>query len=177
MSAIRAVIRQELPRLANLGTWEYTVVGVNQDGTVNAAATDPGGPMPNLNNVAIQSGPEGGTAAPTAGNLCYVRFVNGDPTRPVVVGNQSRVRTATLDASETVNVGPNASNGVILAGGSAPIARDGDAVTVYFSASPLVVSGTFAASPPTIPGTFTGTLTITAPATGVITTGQPRVRA
>lgn len=178
MSAIRALIRSELPRLKFLGTWEYSVSGVNGDSTVNAAPTDADAGLPALNNLSIVSGPEGGTSAPTPGNLCYVRFINGDPTRPVIVGNQALVRTSTFDATETVNVGPSADT-VVLAGGDAPVARDGDAVAVYFGTPGvgLSIQGTFQIGTPTTAGAFSGTITPAGPASGVIISGQPRVLA
>lgn len=179
MGAIRKLIREELPRLSYLGTWEYAVSGINDDGTVNAVVTDASTPVPaSLNNLPIYSGPEGATATPTTGNLCYVRFINGDPTRPVVIGNQSLVKVLNVDATDTVNIGASVQNAVILAGGDAPVARDGDAVAVYFPAGSITVSGTFIVSTdPPAPGSFSGTLTLAGPATGVITTGQPKVLA
>lgn len=171
LEPIRAIIREEVAKLSYFGTWEYAVVAVNDDGTVNANATDSTAPFPSLNNLPIRSGPEGATGTPTAGNLCYVRFINGDPARPVVVGNQSLVETVTVDATETVQVGPSVSNAVVLAGGDAPIARDGDAVTVYFPKTPTPVTGMVISAP----GTFVGTITFLLPAVGVITTGNPRV--
>ncbi len=178
MGAIRALIRAELPRLKYLGTWAYSVTGVNGDGTVNASPSDLDAGLPALNNLSIVSGPEGGTAAPTPGNACYVRFINGDPTRPVVVGNQAVVRVATFDATEQVNVGPSAGT-VVLAGGDAPVARDGDAVAVYFGTpgTGISIQGNFQIGTPTTAGAFTGTLTMLTPACGVITSGQPRVLA
>lgn len=179
LAPIRAIIRQELPRLAYLGTWEYRVLGVNADGTVNATATDPGAPMPNLNNLPIRPGPEGGTSLPSVGNTCDVRFINGDPTRPRVVGNAALVRVATIDASETVNVGGSVSEAVILAGGDSPIARNTDAVAVYFGVPPIAIKcqGTFTPGTPLQGGTFDGDVTFPTPATGMITSGQDRVQA
>ncbi len=178
LEPIRAIIRAELPNLAYLGTWEYEIVGVNADGTVNAAAT-PGAPVPNLNNIGIRSGPDGSTATPTVGNKCDVRFINGDPTRPAIVGNRAIVKSVTVDATDTVNVGPSVSNAVILAAGIAPIARMGDAVAVYFGTPPvgLHIQGTFTVGSPTQPGSFDGTITMAGPACGVITTGSPDVLA
>lgn len=179
LSAIRSMIRAELPNLAYLGTWEYSVVGVNADGTVNATIVDPKAPFPSLNNIPVRSGPDGSTATPSMGRTCDVRFVNGDPSRPIIVGNQSVVKIATIDATDTVNVGPSVSNAVVLAGGDAPVARDGDAVAVYFGTPPamLNVQGSFAVGSPTQSGSFSGTITMATPACGVITSGNPRVQA
>jgi hypothetical protein len=126
--------------------------------------------------VPLRAGPEGGVSTPTTGNLCYVRFVNGDPARPIVVGNQPIVQTATLDATDTVNVGPSVSNAVVLAAGVSPVARMGDAVTVYFPPGGIIATGLITQLPPAS-GSFTGALTVVTPATGIVTTGQPKVTA
>lgn len=175
LESVRAIIRQELPYLKMLGTWEYRVSGVNGDDTINASPTDESAGLPPINNMALRAGPDGSKSTPTIGNTCDVRFINGDPTRPAVVGNGALVRTVTVDATDTVSIGASVSNAVVLAGGSAPIARMGDAVTVYFPLAPMLITGILTPGVPPVPGTFTGTLTIAQPATGVITTGQPKV--
>jgi hypothetical protein len=171
LEPLRAIIRNEIARLSYLATWEYSVVGVNGDGTVNATPTDDTAGLPALNNLEVRSDPSGSTGAPTPGNTCLVRFINGDPTRPAVVGNQALVKTVTIDASQTVDIGANVSGAVALAGGNAPIARMGDACTVYFPTGATPVAGVVVLAP----GTFTGTITFTHPAVGVITSGQPKV--
>ncbi len=177
LSDVRKIIRAEFPNLTYLGSWEYSVTGVNADGTVNCTAPA-GTSLPNLNNVAVRSGPEGGTSTPTVGNTCTVRFMNADPTRPAIVGNGALVRVATIDATEQVNVGPSAET-VVLAGGSAPVARNADAVAVYFGTFPvgLQITGNFRVGSPTTAGSFDGTITFVEPAQGLITSGQPRVLA
>lgn len=174
---IRAIVREEVAALKYLGTWEYSIAGVNEGDTitVNVTSTDPTSPFPSINNVAIRSGPEGGTSSPTPGNLCYVRFINGDPARPVVVGNEAIVNIATLDATDTVNVGPSVSNAVVLGGGNAPVARFADAVTVYLPKTPLTCKGTVFGGTPV--GSFEGTISLTKSATGIINAGNPKVLA
>lgn len=175
LTPLRELIRAEVSRLSYLGTWEYTVTGVNGAGagaTVNATATSDRAPLPSLMNVPIRSGPEGGVGEPTGGQLCYVRFINADPSRPIVVGNQPVVKNVTIDATDTVAIGPS-SKTVILAGGEAPTARMGDACQVYFPTSPMPCAG--ATTLP--PGAFVGTVTFTAPGTATIMTGQPKVLA
>jgi hypothetical protein len=178
LGPLRALVQEEVSRLRFLASWEYTVVGVNGDGTINCSS--PTAPLPSLNNVPISPGAAGETGAPTPGNNCTVRFVNGDPARYRIVGNAPLVRTATFDATDTVNVGPSVSNAVILAGGSAPVARMGDAVQVYFPTAPMVLTtGILTGPPPTSTplGTFTATLVVAGPAVGTITTGNPKVLA
>lgn len=155
-----------------LATWEYTCVGVNGDGTVNGTCDAPLAPYPSLNNIPVRSGPEGGTSTPTVGNQFDVRFINGDPTRPRVVGNQALVKAAVIDASQTVAIGPSAQE-VVLAGGNAPTARLGDAAQVYFPTGAMPVGGMVVLAP----GTFTGTITFPGPGIAVITTGQAKVLA
>ncbi len=176
MNPIRRIIRDEVAQLTYLGTWEYAVNSVNDDGTVNVTATSPSCPLPSLNNVAQASGTEGGTSTPGVGKMCNVRFINGDPTRYVVVGNQSLVKVATIDASETVAIGASVSNAVVLAGGDAPVARMGDACTVYFPIGTTPCFGTITPLPPA-GGAFVGNITFTSPAVGVIGTGAPKVLA
>jgi hypothetical protein len=173
MSPLRAIIAQETDRLLYLATWEYAVTGTNGDGSINATATDGRCPQPSLNNLPVRAGPEGGTSTPTAGKTCLVRFINGDPTRPVVVGNEPLVKTSTIDATDTVAIGPSVTNAVVLAGGTAPTARMGDSVQVYFPTAPMPCAGIVGA----IPGTFVGTITFAAPAVGSIMTGQSKVTA
>lgn len=172
LTAIRAIVRAEFPAFTFAGTYEYTVSGVNGDGSINGVPTDPSITLPALNNIPLRPSTVGGTAKPTTGNKCLVRFVNQDPTRPIVVGNDALVNTVTIDASQTVNIGPSVSQAVVLAGGTAPAARLSDAVVVFFGSSPITIAGLVTGAPP---GALTGTLIITAPATGVITTGNPKV--
>lgn len=171
MAPLRKIIREEVAKLSYLGTWEYTTVAVNGDGTVNASTTDGNAPLPSLNNLSIQADAAGSLGTPTPGNKCYVRFINGDPSRPIVVGNAPLCQTATVDATDTVEIGPSVSNAVELGGGNAPVAREGDSVTVYFPIVPTPVVGMVIAEP----GTFSGTITFPLPAVGVITSGTPKV--
>lgn len=179
LAAVRAIIRAELPNLTYLGVWSYTVMGVNGDGTVNAASSDPRAPLPALNNVPIAAGADGSTSVPTVGNECRIEFVNADPTRARVVGNAPTVKVATIDATDTVNVGPSVTDAVRLGSGDAPVARNGDAVAVYFGTPPaqLDIQGTFTVGSPTTAGSFTGKITMSGPACGVIITGAPKVLA
>ncbi len=176
---IRKLIRAELPNLTYLGTWEYAVQGVNGDGSINATPTDPRAPVPPLNMIPIAAGPDGSTSTPTVGKTCTIRFINGDPTRPRVVGNQPIVKIATIDATDAVNIGASVSDAVTLAGGNAPISREGDAVAVYFGTPPaeLDIQGSFTIGSPSTAGSFTGKITMSKPACGVITTGAAKVQA
>src|ERR1700733_11647894 len=87
MQAIRQIIRAEMAQLVyGGGPYEYTVSGVNGDGSVNALPTDPTLTLPAITNVPMRSSTLGGTSKPTPGNRCLVEFVNQDSTRPIIVG-------------------------------------------------------------------------------------------
>jgi hypothetical protein len=172
LGPLRAIVREEVAAFLFLASWEYTVDGVNGDGTVNCSISGAPAPLPtSLNNVPVSPGPEGATSTPTVGNVCTIRFVNGNPARYRVVGNAPLVKSVTIDATDTVNIGPSVSNAVVLAGGTAPMARMGDAGQVYFPTIPMVCVGTTAAPP----GAFSGTVTFVQPGTMTIITGNPKI--
>ena len=139
---LRTIVRGELSRLTWLGCYGYTVqrAGV---GTVDAAPRS-ALPLPTLVGVPLISSLLGQTATPSAtGAPCLIRFVNGDPTRPVCVSIGAPAIDATIDATGTLALGP--SGKVSLAGGTKPIAREGDGVTVFLPAS--MITGTLSGSP------------------------------
>jgi hypothetical protein len=93
-----------------------------------------------------------------------VRFVNGNPARPVVVGVGAPGVDATVDTTDALRLGPGAAR-VVLAGGSRELARDGDAVTIFLR--PGVLVGVLT-PPGGAPGTV-GTLTVLSAVSGIIT--------
>lgn len=113
-SSFRALVRAELPEIKYLGTYEYQVTA--SDGTASTAAktvdcspTDPALHLPELSKVPIRL-PYGVT--PPKGALCYVRFANGDPSKPIVDG-----------FSDPMTL-------LVFAGGTLPNARQGDMVAI-----------------------------------------------
>lgn len=129
LAAIRAIVEAELARTAYLGVYEYVVQGAGP-GTVDVAPAS-SLPLPALTGVPLVSSLLGQTVTPAvAGQRCRIRFVNGDPTRPVCTGLGAPPASSTVDATGTLSLGPGARI-VVLAGGSADLAREGDAVTVF----------------------------------------------
>ena len=178
LDPLRAIVREEVAAFLFLASWEYTVDGVNGDGTINCSISGAPASLPtSLNNVPVSPGPEGAVSTPTVGNVCTIRFVNGNPARYRVVGNAPLVKSVTIDATDTVNIGPSVSNAVVLAGGNAPSAGMGDAAQVYFPTAPMVLTvGIRTAPGASVPlGTFTATITIVGPGVGSIITGNPKV--
>lgn len=170
IASIRAVIRAEVPALTFAGLYSYTVQTAS-GATVEAAPTDTTLGLPSISGLALSPSILGETMASAAiGAVALVQFVNGDPARPVVVSLSLPSTNATIDATGTLALGPSAAL-VTLAGGTAPVARQGDAVTVYLDPGPASVNGTVGGAP------FVGTIVFVGPATGIITGGQPKVTA
>ena len=85
LQSIRSIIRAEFPQLTYIGLWEYAVV--NSDGTtVDATPTDATIPLPQLSKIPLRAGIFGVNQKPSSETRLAVSFLNGDPTRPVVVG-------------------------------------------------------------------------------------------
>lgn len=150
------VFRAELARADYLGVYEYTVQS-SGPGTVDVVPTG-GHPFPPLTGVPLVSSLLGQTATPAAtGAPCRIRFVNGDPSRPVCVGIAAPSVVAAIDASGALALGPDAQR-VVLAGGAQQVAREGDAVTILL--------------PPGILTSGAGTLTILSAMSGIIGSGS-----
>jgi hypothetical protein len=170
LAALREIIREEFPALTFLGVYEY-VVQHSSGSTADLAPTSTTIGLPDLPAVRLDPSILGEVVSGAkVGSVALVEFVNGDPTRPAVVSLSLPSSTATIDATGTLQLGPSARS-VELAGGGAPVARQGDAVTVYL---PVTVACTG-----TINGTiaFVGTLTFPGPAVGIVAGGNPKVTA
>jgi hypothetical protein len=92
MQAIRAIIREELPRLSYIGLFQYNIQAVNgspPNVTIDALPTDDSLGLPPLSNISCQPDLSGITSIPDDGINCVVAFLNADPTKPVVVGVDS----------------------------------------------------------------------------------------
>lgn len=155
-SSIRALIRADNTRFTFLGIYEMTVQGVSADGTtVDVSPIDTTQSLPSLVKVKVRL--PIATATVAIGQRCIIAFLNGDPTKPVMVNSDPVPLNATHDASGTLNVGPSASS-VAIAGGSgvAYLVRNGEAVVITGA-----VSGT--GSGQTVSGILTLALVEAAP--------------
>jgi hypothetical protein len=162
LDALRALVREQLPRLTYLGVYEYTVQRATET-TVDASPASTLS-LPALTSVSLSPGILAQLVTPAAtGARCRIRFVNGDPMRPICVGVDAAPVDATVDATGTLALGPSAA-AVTLAGGSAPIARDGHAVTILLPPGALVGVLT----PPGGAPAPAGTLTILSAMTGIL---------
>ena len=173
-TAIRLILRAEVPQFTFFGTYEYSIQSVSGQ-TVAAQPTDTTLPLPGISNLPIQPSvfAEGVTGI-QSGQLCLVQFVNADPTRPEVVSLSQLSETATLDATGSVSIGSTSTTSVALGGGTAPLARMGDLVSVIvpIPAPPPTISGLLNGAIP-----FTGTMVGLPPGgAGIITGANPNVK-
>jgi hypothetical protein len=176
LTAIRDLIRSEVPTATFLGLYEYTVTGSTPT-TIDCQPTDPTIPLPSLNGIPIGSLSDGGVGQPTTGNRCLIEFLNGDPTRPVVLFNDPPVQTATIDATQEVIIGPSAANPVLIGpGASLQAARVGDQSTCFFPPG-VWGPGSILQPPGSVPPiSLAGSpAVINTSVSGVITTGNDAV--
>ena len=107
LTAIRLIIRAELPQLTYFGTYEYSIQS-NSGSTVDIAPVDTTVSLPSMNGVPLISSLQGQVVVPNTG-LCRVRFINGDPSQPIVVGIVSTPSSISIDATGQLSIGPSAS--------------------------------------------------------------------
>ena len=97
--AFLALVKSVAPQLLFLGTYEARVVTASAPSAaqsqlggvtwvVSAVFTDPAivKVLPPMANLTMWPGPVWGFSAPAPGSLVRVSFVNGDPSKPAIVG-------------------------------------------------------------------------------------------
>ena len=164
LAALKLIIRGELAELSFLAqAYEYTVQAVTPVSTPNGQSclidgspTDPTLSLPPIARVPCCPGLLAENVVATVGMLCRVRFVNGDPARPEVVGFIGGVDTS----------------GALFGSGS-PAARVGDTGSCTFPPGlGVIITGSLTTTPP-VP--ITGPLTIAQLAVGTISTGSSKL--
>jgi hypothetical protein len=176
-ATLRAIILAECPGLVYAATYEYAVTSVNDDGSINGTVTDPSIPVPDLNHVPMGALVCGGVSEPTVGTLFLVDFINEGGARYACLSAAPVPRTVTLDATNSVSIGPSASNPIEL--GPAPakkLARVGDQLTVYWPEGLLTGSLVPIAGPPAVP-IVDVPIQILTPAPALISYGSDKVLA
>ena len=164
LAFVRALIRAEIPQYDYLGLYEYAIQGVDpSSGVINGSPTDTTLSLPPISGLTLRPSLVGENVIATVGSLCLVEFINADPTRPQIVSIGETIFNGTIDATDTVNVGPSASS-VDLGIAASAVSRINDAAVIYFDvATPLAITGAVTNILPiatTTPGTFTGTITL-----------------
>lgn len=178
LSSVRAMILAEFPGLTALGLWEYEVADVTDDGLISALPTSVDTPLPSLTNVSVRAMASGGVSNAAVGAKFLVEFRDYDNGSYAAISVEATVTKATLDASETVAIGPTASNPVEL--GPSPsksVSRNGDGITVFMPMGFLNGVLVIAPGPPpvTIP-LVNVPINIVTPAPGIVTGGTDKVR-
>lgn len=158
----RRLVRLQDPRQTFRGIYEFVVVNVASDGTtIDGTLMDATVPLPGITKIALRLPIM--TATLTVGSRCLVTFINGDPTRGIVISGDPIPVKASLDASTEVDIGASAAI-VNLAGGGPAVGRVGDTISI----SPAQ----FAAAVPVSSG---NPVTISAPMLGKISAGSLKV--
>jgi hypothetical protein len=152
--AFRKLVRAELPTVAYLAVYEYTVFAVLA-GTMTAHRSDPTLPIPDVVAIPIRSGIPGATVVASPGSSVYVFFANGDPSRP---------RVLAYDNSAAASVGFDCSTGT-----AEHLLTVEALVNILITLQPLIAPGgtptpiTDATLAAAITSSVTGDLTSTAP--------------
>lgn len=169
LTAIRLIIRAELPQLTFFGTYEYSIQSASGS-TVDCAPVDTTISLPSMTGVPLISSLQGQVVVPNQG-LCRIRFINGDPSQPICVGIASLASSMTIDATGQLNIGPSAAK-IVFANGTQGIARVGDMITLYIPPG-CFVSG--AITPPSGPPIPITSMSIVNGFSALISTGSPNV--
>lgn len=132
-------------RLTFFGAWDYVVVSTDGQ-TVSARVASSDVPLPDLVGAPYAPGLAGENVRLAVGGRCVVRFRNGDPTKPEVIGGD-------YGAAPT---------SIAFAGGGAAAARVGDSVDCGWIV--FTSGGTFNSY---YPGTTAGAIAAAAQATAI----------
>jgi hypothetical protein len=158
LGSIRELVRQEVAATVPYAGLKEYVVTASNGSTVDAVPADPTRGLPPVTGIPILSGIPGAKVTPAVGSHLAIGFLDFNPAKPFVLGAFDG-KVATL---------------VTFNGGTAPIARQGDTVIVYFPpAIPFTASGIIGG----VPTPIAGVMTPAQPATGQIQIGNPLVQA
>jgi hypothetical protein len=169
LTAIRLIIRAELPQLTYFGTYEYSIQS-SSGSTVDVSPVDTTISLPSMTAVPLVSSLQGQVVTPNSG-LCRIRFINGDPSQPICVGIVDIPSSSTIGATGQLNIGPSASK-IVFANGTLGIARVGDMITLYIPPGCYVTGMITPPSGPPIPIT---SMSIVNGFSALISTGSPNV--
>lgn len=123
LGAFLSLVRAELRHTDYHRILEYKINSTASGGYVDIVPMRTKMGLPNLSNIPLRPGVPGGGGVPATGSSCLVAFLDGEPTRPVIVAydgeaaNGWKPSVSRLNASSTVEIGKDASM-VELAGGS-----------------------------------------------------------
>lgn len=151
-TAMAAVLGSVRRLIEYQGLYRAKVVAQNADGTLQLSPEDQRLAGSGLDKVRIRHGLPGYKVKVPSGTYVRVGFDGGDPEKPFA---------ALWDEGDVTEVA--------FDGGTRPVARVGDSVTLFFSpGTPVPFTGIY------LGNSISGALTLTSPAYGVIGTGNPK---
>jgi hypothetical protein len=153
-NALERFVRWVMRDTVYHGLYAATVELQHDDGSVDLLPDDDRVMGTGLSRVPIRHGLPGVTVKVVTGSRVLLGFVGADPRRPY----------ASLWEPGTIQ-------SISFHGGTRPIARVGDPVTVFFPVTPMPITGQLGGSP------FIGTITIPTPGNGIIGAGDPQLLA
>lgn len=142
LQSLRAIIREEFPRLTFFGLYEFIVQASAAGDQASLVPSDATIGLPGL--VQVPQRLPGTSATLTPGSMCLLQFVNGDPARPVVVNHATTPLTVDLDASLSMRIGKS-SPSVALGAAPLPLATSAGTLTTIGLLTTFVASVTSAA--------------------------------
>jgi len=139
MANIRRIVRSEFPNYTYQGIYEYSIQSVS-DSLVDADPVDTSIGLPSIAKMPMRSSVLGEAVKPTVGNLCLVMFVNGVPSRPIVISCSGPNEEIEINATSTASIASSAS--IVTIGGSGPpCARLGDTLLAGGMFAGTITSG------------------------------------
>ena len=119
------------------GVWEYRLALIESD-MASLQPTDPACGLSDLPRVPWRPGIPGCTPEPQLGSICHVVFVNGDRSKPRVIGFEGPDGQLAVPDSVALDAGGALDVGTIELGESyAPVVRYGETVTVGAETGPI----------------------------------------
>lgn len=103
LDSLRQLIRLEFPQLAYMATWEFTVINVHSDGSLDLIPVSPSCPIPTLSSVPPRASIPGMVVKPQTGSTCLVCFIDANPKRPYILAYDSQMP----DSMELAGLGPS----------------------------------------------------------------------
>lgn len=140
LDAFRAMVLAVLPDYHLLRVYRYRVAQISGN-RLHLQAISKAFGLPDALNVPMRPGLPGGFGKPMLASEVLVQFIEGDASQPFVAHFDAidapgfMPTTASLDASDTVKIGANASsvvlgNGFVASPSAGTVVRIGDSITI-----------------------------------------------
>jgi hypothetical protein len=144
-NSFRAIVRELVPELMFRGVFEYRVVAQSGD-RLDLTPARPGIGLPALAKVPVRYGFPGARATYATGASVLVAFVDGEPTRPVVIGHTAP-DDAAADPSEVQLADTSLTPYSVGTGAIGRVVRWGDSYLDPVSGPTVLVPGVDGTTP------------------------------